>query len=72
MRSLAVKLAVVFVLACAPISLFGIGWGLVLVSKAAPLWLFVLIGLSFVVVALGFASLLDHRSPLPPQKSRDR
>ncbi len=72
MRSIAVNVAVIIVLLCAPVFLGGLAWGFYLISTVAPLWVFIIIGLSAFVVALGFASLLDQRNPLPPPPRRDR
>lgn len=72
MRSFLIKCAVVVVTLCGPIFLGGLGWGFYLISTVAPLWLFMLICFSGLVVALGFASLLDRVNPLPPPLPRDR
>lgn len=70
MRSFLIKCAVVIVMMCGPIFLGGLGWGFYLISTVAPLWVFMPICFSGLVVALGFAILLDQRNPLPPPLSR--
>ena len=66
------NLALMFILLSAPITLGGIGWGYYLISQTAPLAVFMIICASTLIVALGFANLLDTRNPLPtrPQDHR--
>jgi len=72
MRSFLIRIAVIAVYASAPIFMAGLGWGFYLISQNAPIWLFLLFCLSGLVVALGFASLLDTKNPLPPRRQGDQ
>ena len=60
MRSTFINLLCIGALLSAPISLGGIGWGLYLVSEAAPLWVFMGICFSVGVTGLGIALLIDE------------
>lgn len=56
-----VRMALIaLILVSGPASLFVMGWGLMLIYKAAGLVAFLLSCLSLVIVGLGFASLLDE------------
>lgn len=59
-------------IASAPVALLTLGWSLRLMFDIAPGWIWAAQCASFVVIALGFAALLDNRNPSPPQPRRDR
>lgn len=71
-RSLLIRFAVIMAYASAPIFMIGLGWGFFLISQNAPIWVFLVLCVSGVIVALGFACLLDTRNPLPPRQQDDR
>lgn len=70
MRAL-IALLMVLALLSAPVTLFGIGWGLSLIYEKSVV-AFLVICASMTVSALGLAQLLDTRNPLPPRPPRDR
>jgi RsiW-degrading membrane proteinase PrsW (M82 family) len=71
MRYIIIRIAIFIVIISGPIFLGGLGYGFYLISTVAPLWVFVILCLSGVIVALGFAFLLDERSPLENRRQHD-
>jgi len=61
-----------WILLCAPMALGVLGWGLLLIYKAAGLVIFLICCAIMVTAGLGLASLLDNRQPPPNQRQRDR
>lgn len=71
MRFLAKSFAFV-ALACAPISLFTIGWGLALVAQEVPIWLFLIMCASVVAVLIGLGLREDGLRQKYRQQQRGR
>lgn len=63
---------IVWTLLSAPISLFALGWGLLLIYREAGMAFFLIASVAVFTSALGIASLLDKRQPLPSRKQDAR
>lgn len=71
MRLLAIATAWL-VIASAPVFLGTLAWAYILMFEIVPLWLWVVQVFSAIIVALGLATLLDTRHPLPSQQQDDQ
>ena len=61
LKDLAIRAAVVLCYISAPASLGIFAWAMYLLFQQVPLWAVPILGLPFVIVALGLAALLDKR-----------
>lgn len=67
MRSILIKILIVLIYANVPVSIGVIGYALILLSQAMPIWLFLLCCLSLIGATAGFAALLDAAEKRPSQ-----
>ena len=66
-----IRLAIAIIYLSVPVTLISYGWALHEISKQAPLWVFLIVGVSHFISLLGFAALLNRRQHSQGSPSRD-